>query len=379
MSFSLNGADGLNRAPAERCQIHARHDYEAIQCWLERYKNKSSTTYRLYQKEAERLLLWCIFQRNIPLSSLKEAELTQYLEFLSDPQPAHLWCGKSGGKGHKRGMPGWKPFVKGLSISAKRTAYAALDSLFTFLVDARYLDFHPLSLMRCVFNRPKSLEERQRDIKERSLEPKIWNSLIATLEAWPAPTLQEQNDKERLRWLIHILYFLGLRNGDLSLHTFAAFEQDEEGKWWFAAFGKGDKFKPIPVHNELVTAMKRFRAWFKLSELPLPYEKTPLIPSWKGQNGLHSRQINNILKKLSKETAKKFTHSPSIAERLNKFSAHWIRHQSASMQDFYEIKKDHIRKNLGHSSEQTTDLYIHHLKDIQHADIQKLQILYEFE
>ena len=64
---SLNGAEGTNREIMHPCQIRATHDLEAIHCWLQEYRHKE-TTLRSYQKEAERLLLWCIYQRKMPLS-----------------------------------------------------------------------------------------------------------------------------------------------------------------------------------------------------------------------------------------------------------------------------------------------------------------------
>lgn len=65
----LNGEAGLNRELREPCQILASNDYEAIICWLNEYRH-TPTTYRNYQKEAERLLLWCLFRHKKALSSL---------------------------------------------------------------------------------------------------------------------------------------------------------------------------------------------------------------------------------------------------------------------------------------------------------------------
>ena len=52
---ALSGEQGDNREHVSKCQLQARNDYEAIQCWLREYQHKE-TTYRTYQKEAERFL-----------------------------------------------------------------------------------------------------------------------------------------------------------------------------------------------------------------------------------------------------------------------------------------------------------------------------------
>ncbi|MFU8797494.1 MAG: tyrosine-type recombinase/integrase [Gammaproteobacteria bacterium] len=374
IGYTLDGSQGRNRAPVERCKIDALHDYAAIQCWLQRYQHKDTTTHRNYKKEAERLLLWCLFKHKTALSSLTEADLMAYADFLGNPQPHELWCGKSGGKGHKRGMPGWKPFVKGLSGSSKRASFAILDSLFTFLFNARYLDFNPLALARFPFNRVESKEEKRHAIRQKVLAPVVWNSLIDTLDLLPVETAHEKNDAERVRWLVHLVFFLGVRNSVLKKNTFSAFERDEEGKWWFTFVGKGDKFGRVVVNDDLLNAMRRFRSHFRLSPLPEPHETTPLIPSWKSSSGVSPRQINNILKKLSGKTAELFPNQPLIAKKLQRFSAHWLRHQTTTMQSYAGIRQKHTQGHLGHSSVQTTELYDHTFDDAQHEDMQKLGI-----
>src|SRR3990170_7079644 len=51
--------ESSNRETKHSCQIRAKNDIEAVQCWLDEYKDRPAT-YRTYQKEAERFVLWCI-------------------------------------------------------------------------------------------------------------------------------------------------------------------------------------------------------------------------------------------------------------------------------------------------------------------------------
>lgn len=72
--------------------IDAKTDSEAIHSFLNEYRD-SPETLRSYAKEVERLVLWCIHEGNINISSLKRDHLLQYQQFLKNPQPKQLWCG----------------------------------------------------------------------------------------------------------------------------------------------------------------------------------------------------------------------------------------------------------------------------------------------
>lgn len=368
----LSGEHGTNREKQERCQIHARNDYEAIQCWLNEHKQKA-TTYRIYQKEVERLLLWSVYQRQKPLSSLDRDDFESYLLFLDNPEPQHIWCTRDQGGGRKRGDPGWRPFVKGLSLSAKQTAISSIDSLLNYLVDARYLNFNPLTLMRKrqirKFSQPLSLS-----LQERMLELDEWHAMLDTLDNLPDKEISQKKEKERLRFLVYILFFLGLRISELATHTWSSFRKIEND-WWFYVVGKGDKAGMIPVCDELLRAIINYRAFLKKSPYPHSDEIAPLICSVSSDKAISPRQINKILKKLALETAKKFEIQPEKMKKLKKFSAHWLRHLSASMQDRAGIQFKHIRANHRHENDETTRRYVHSIDKERHRDMQKLSIV----
>ena len=217
-NVQLDGSHGVNRAELHLCQIRAGNDYEAIQCWLKEYQHKS-TTHRTYQKEADRLLLWCIYQQKKPLSGLDKDDLTAYFHFLSDPQPAEFWCAPSGGRGKKRGNGNWRPFAGPLNPRTKGTAIAVIGSLFDYLARACYIKFNPLTIMRKQTLSSKMDIEQKFRVQSRILEIDEWYAILDTLDALPEHTDREKEEKERLQFLVAILYFLGLRIGELANHT----------------------------------------------------------------------------------------------------------------------------------------------------------------
>jgi len=369
---TLSGEQGTNRESVSKCQLQARNDYEAMQCWLREYQHKE-TTYRTYQKEAERFLLWSIHERGKALSSLNRDDVEAYLNFLDDPQPREKWCGAKTGRGCRRGDAEWRPFTGPLSHSAKMTAISAIDSLFNYLVDARYLAFNPMSLIRKKRFSVKNKIANELALHERILTVDEWHSMLDTLDYYPESTPAEKNEKERLKFLVAILFLLGLRVNELATHCWNAFRKVKD-QWWFYVVGKGDKLARIPVNNELLRAMIQYRAHLNKTPYPVVDEARPLIASFTTGDGITPRQINKLLKKLALETACKYSNEPEKSNKFKKFSAHWLRHLSATMQDKAGISFKHIRANHRHENDETTRRYVHVLDKERHEDMQQLTL-----
>lgn len=368
----LNGKNGTNRNKEQSHHIQARNDFDAVHSWLDCYRSRPAT-FRTYQKEVERFLLWCIFQRRKALSSLNYDDFKEFFDFLSNPIPKSIWCGPSGGKGNRRGQKNWKPFVSGLSDSTKSTAISIIYSLITYLYDGNYLASDPLKLFKKHNRYQNSKEEQKIKIQERILEKDELIAIIDAIEKLPHKEPHEKSDQERIRFLVAILYFLGLRIHELETHTWSAFRQ-LQGKWWFFVLGKGGKLGKIPVNDELLEAVVHYRKCLGLDEYPTPDEKIPIITSWKDTRSLTARHMNKLLKKVAEIASLQFQDRKDKQEKLKKFSAHWLRHLSASMQDKVGVSFKHIRANLRHENDETTRRYVHAIDDERHNDMQKLSL-----
>jgi len=138
LASDIDGRDGTNRATGNRPQIAANNDVDAIKAWLARFLD-TKTTFDNYRKEAERLLLWSTIQLAKPISSLTHEDLLVFQQFLSDPQPASLWVMRDGRK-FARADPEWRPFAGPLSAASRRQAVIILNALFSWLVNAGYLE-----------------------------------------------------------------------------------------------------------------------------------------------------------------------------------------------------------------------------------------------
>lgn len=353
-----------------RCRIRAQNDVEAMERWLEEYFDRP-TTYRTYKKEAERFLVWCQTELNLRLEDLMREHVEMYINFLKNPSPKEKWCGPRRPR-LSSDLKDWKPFTGPLSESAIKSALAVLNSLMSYLVDAGYVQFNAFSLVRKKSRFQRSLSEQAILVKERILSTEEWEAILLTMNA--SSEVETIEACARRRFLISILYFLGLRIDELEKATWHNF-RFIDGKWWFLVKGKGGKLGKIPVNSFLLSEIMQYRLIFAMAPVPTVNEEGPLIFSLKGsKEGLSSRQMSKIIKSLAMKAALNFPKDSISFSKLMRFSPHWLRHLSASRQDLAGISFTNIKNNLRHENEQTTRQYVHSEDNSRHKEMEKLRM-----
>ena len=356
-----------------QCRIRARNDVEAIERWLDEYFD-TPATFRTYKREAERFLVWCAQARKTNFASLDRDDVLAYIEFLKEPQPREVWCGP---RRKKQGPidTTWYPFAGPLSESAITTALASLNSLMSFLVDALYIEANPFALVRRKSRFKKNVDEQRISVHERILSDEEWKAIIDAIDDEPNGDELQRFKQERARFLITILFFLGLRIDELAHATWANIKR-QNGRFWFHVAGKGGRLGKVPINKELVLAMTNYRHRLGMSPVPDAQEASPLIFSCNNRNrALSVRQMSNIVKELAIKAAHKFDAASLSHKRLLRFSPHWLRHLSASRQDLAGISFTNIKSNLRHQNEQTTRIYVHAYDDDRHDEMEKLTII----
>lgn len=375
----LAGVDGANRASAERRQIDAHDDLQALTCFLAEY-DRSPGTARIYQRECERLILWAVHECDKPLSSLTRQDFEGYLNFLADPQPAQRWCGPKA----NRQSAAWRPFVGPLNESALLTAIAAINSLMSYLVDAGYLVGNPLGLIR-QRRRKLAMEAAPggsataaaRDSPlsvERFLDADMWSAVSRAVEALPRQTDAQRDEYERQRFICAILYMLAPRAGELETHRMNSF-QEERGLWWWNVIGKGAKRARIPVPDDMIQALVRYRKHLGLSAMPRRNDATPLLVGLRDRAPISARRLNQILKRLFARAADLLP--PELAhkaEKLRLASAHWGRHTGITAKVDAGMEERYVQKDARHSDRRTTQRYIHEEERRWHEEAQKQRL-----
>jgi len=354
---ALTGEHGRNRAQGTR-QVDANDDRSAVLAWLARYVD-SPATLSSYRKEAERLLLWCVHQRKRALSDLTHEDMLLFERFLGDPQPAESWIMAAGMKASRK-SPGWRPFAAPLAPTSQRQAMSILNSLFSWLVEGGYLAGSPLALRR----RPRPVARSQQ--MPRFLPQAHWAAVRKTIEEMPAETDRDRLKSARARWLFSLLYLGGLRVSEVCTATMGAFYalpgDDGKQRWWLQITGKGNKTRLVPVTDELMAELMRYRRANGLKPLPTVADPLPaLLPLI----GPPTFMVRSAVYELVKEVVRQTAEHEAAAAHIERASPHWMRHTAGSHQSgTLDLKV--VRDNLGHENLATTSLYLHTEDNVRH-------------
>ena len=345
--------------------IAAEDDVAAIMTWLREFEDSPNTLIN-YRKEARRLLMWAGELRQKGLVQLNREDLLDYQRFLANPQPASRWVGPR----HPYGHPEWRPFNGPLKPSSIKQSLTILGAMFKYLCDAGYMQANPLSL-----SRRKSAGVIANAPLERYLEINVWETVLDELDALPVDSEREIAHFERSRWLFQLLYLTGARRSEVARATMGDIFR-RNGLWWWRVIGKGGKYGDIPVSEELLDALQRYRDHLGLASLPATGEATPLVCRMIGRgqySTLSPTAIYLIVKQVFQQVATVVRQrDPQLAAKLQHASTHWLRHTSASHQLDAGVPLLVVSQNLRHASIQTTRKYLHTEDDARHEATQAL-------
>ncbi len=392
---ALDGSAGRFRRPQVECLMDAQNDYEAVLTWLRSkpglppaeiarrragrrdvitepgpldWLHYLSNTQRSYRKEAERFLLWALWIRRKPLSSMTTEDCVAYRDFLADVPDD--WCAP---RSRERWTPTWKPFEGKLSPESQAYALTVLQNLYRYLNDKNYLSGNPWGGVRATNGGKPQLDVG------RSLTEDQWAFVVERLFL-----LERTSANLRLQVALPLLYATGLRlaeivgatTADLAWRSLALPRSGERmDGWWLTVVGKGSRVREVPVPDEVVHALGAYldsrgfpsdpaqvrepvalighatdqaeRApWAKLDTAG---PAAPLTP------GVLYRQIKRFFQACAAEFA---ATDPQGAARLNEASTHWMRHSHASHAIAAGTPVEVMQQNLGHKSLDTTTVYV---------------------
>lgn len=385
----IDGSNGANRNLVKN-NSGAVNDLQAIEFWLADYENEH--TRLKYRTEAERLLLWAIFAKQKPLSSLDVNDAREYINaFLVDPQPIEKWVMSRAVPRHE---PEWRPFRGPLSIKSRQDALAAMKKFFGDLVNAQYLDHNCFSKIKVFIGTERDATGNERRI---AAKPRIKTEHSLTLEAWSFAmqvlrALPDSATAARIRFALTFAYSTGLRRSELC----SAFT-DEIREVYAGAdlgtihvlrvVGKGAKERFIPLPPMVLDTLGDY---LETRGFPRdPYHcpaGTPLIPALldnqvisrvrrecaetggnvdatlallsRQAKPVHPDQLYKAIKRFFKaahDTAMR-DNSPH-ARAFSQVSTHWLRHTFVSHALSHGMSLESARNFAGHDSLDTTSIY----------------------
>ncbi|MFM0030717.1 phage integrase family protein [Paraburkholderia madseniana] len=354
----LDGSRGRFRAPRDACLLSAGNDYEALQSWLSLHE--SADTHRAYRKEAERLILWAIAERQQPLSSLTTDDAIAYRAFLRRPAPRGRWTGPP----CSRRSAGWRPFAHGLSARSAAYALSVLRALFRWLIEQCYVLANPFAGIRV-----RGASTHGPFDTARSLADNEWRTVRAladgleTSYGWSAPAAQ------RLRFLLDFSYATGLRAHELVSATLGDIGTDARDDPWLQVTGKGAQSGKVALPPLARDALESY-----LMQRGLPVSRRrwrpdiPLVPTLgpagdgpgSRQTGMTATRLRQVLQRFFIQAAALVQDdSPALAAKLRRASPHWMRHTHASHALEHGVELVAVRDNLRHASIATTSTYLH--------------------
>ncbi|MDI4635851.1 tyrosine-type recombinase/integrase [Pelomonas sp. V22] len=352
--YALSGEQGSNRAPADRCKAKARNDHQAVNEWLELRRPVGDTgnahTFRAYRKEAERFLLWALFERRKALSDLDHTDCTEYRRFLSNPGP--MWIGA---KSAQRWSDQWRPFEGPLSARSRKSAEVIVASLCTWLVKVRYLDSNPWDMVPA-----PSLALPMQEL--RSLSDKQWDLVKSWLEERP-----QTGANVRLLFMFRLALGTGMREAELANAKVSWLRQDtdDEGElaWGMLVEGKGGKQREVPLTKRLAQQVFEHLVWKGALEEGQSIDdvdaEMPLLSALEDpRRPMSPARVYELMKDALQACADEVDSTdPAAAARIRKASPHWLRHTHG--RKFVEAGGDRgiLRQNLGHASDATTAIY----------------------
>lgn len=375
--------------------------YEYTLDWLLENKH-SPNNYKSYRSEITTFLHWCFCVEQISIGDVKRSQVSRYLDWCMSPPkdligsfnvPQFIDCKLSG---ERRPNPAWKPFtgkrsdsgeiVYLLSPAAIKSKLAILSTYFGYLINEEVMERNPaMSLMRSGRFKTTSQSNSSGEDNEalKSFSELQWAYVVET-----AMTMAEENpdEHERTLFMLSLMYSCYLRISEVSARpgyspTMSQFSRDSKtGVWGFLIpKSKGNKRRVVAVSQDLLRALKRYRQFLGLSDLPKPGENIPLFVRLKKSShgrqagilnaNLGDRQIREVLGMLFMKAAKKAEEDgfDLDAQEMRTMTPHSLRHTGISHDiNINQRPLSHVQADAGHDSIDTTSKYLHTSRTERH-------------
>jgi len=354
--------------------------------------NKAENNYKTYRSELTTFLYYFWDFEGMSIEDVDRRAMNRYMDFCAEP-PAELvgyfnvaqfkvdketnqrvpnsdWRVFRGKKLNGEALP------YSMASQAARTKLAILSSFFSFLIDAEYTERNPAQML---------LKKSKFKAKGGNVDSEDFTNIMSELQ-WSyvmtaSESLAEESPKahERTLFLMSLMYGCYLRISEVSTRpgfspVMSQFRQDSQtGVWgYYIPMSKGQKARTVAVSKNLLNALRRYRNFLGLPDLPAPKEQNPLlIRLRKAQNGKDAGVINANLgiRQVRELIYQVFSAAADLAmedghthdsHALREMSPHAIRHTGISHDVNYNNRPlTHVRDDAGHDSLDTTSRYIH--------------------
>ena len=357
---ALDGSHGYNRAQGFSF-IRASNDLDAIRAYLSRYE-PGGNTFKKYQKELERYLLWCVLVTGKSISSQFVEDCEAYKEFLKAPRPDFV------GRRKPRLSAEWKPFnEEPLKDSSRKAAVQCIRACCEWLTKVRYLSGNPWGAV----NDPETATPLNTMQIEKALPYPLWDKLVSITQRLAADPENKQGRIELAAMLL--MGDAGLRREEAATATTDQIRPSSfaTGVWELNVLGKRRKWRTVPVSKRTFEALKAHwndrHSDIKMDLLPAPLLSpiTTLQTSASLEKHGHKEEmpyaaaaIYPLIKSLIKKAIATCEFEIDEETALRRVSPHAFRHTFGTQAVAKGVPVDVAQKILGHASVSTTSIYV---------------------
>lgn len=377
--------------------LGALDDKHAIELWLAA-KATNPNTLRSYRKNAERLLLWCYFERQATFPELTAEDAIHYRAWLNDlgrrsPEewagagwklPAEAWIGPRGAKRHSAE---WRPFDGALSEGSVAQDLLTVRSLFEFLADGRVVQINPFKLLgKRATSRP-AVDELTDQFTGRSFTMAEWHHVVDGLGVEGCSDLER-----RLVLVLWLGFACGLRASEMLSLTLGSIMLGEV--WRLKVIGKGDKVRnvplPSPVRDMLLAYLQSVGVQpdevVRVARAPKDDKARmePLLRSRRGRRRVggpaptqplrYTALYESLKEHLAKRGSELALTDPVAASKFREASTHWLRHTCATLALKDGVPLNAVQRLLGHASLTTTSTYVTEHEEALMAAMEKFVV-----
>jgi integrase len=357
----LDGATGWNRDASPL--VTATTDTEIIASWISA-RGVNAITALAYRREARRLYLWCVVERQRALSSMDAEDCAAYARFIA-AIPAS-WIGV---KVSVTQRARWAPFATQLSAASQRQALSIIKGFFDWLQRAGYIKRNPWVLVAAKVQ--ADTLDIQALLHTRALTPEASAALRAYLEDNP----DNHRAKSRARFCVAFCESTGLRSTELLKAKLGDITKDNTGAWCLPLIGKGGKPRVVALPPDALTSLRWYLQQRGLPTLiecveSIALRDLPIVPSVVAATAHVGYQafyqsITRIVRRGIKESGLS-REEKRVAMRA---SPHWLRHTFATRAKERKVSNEVLMLQLGHADERPLMRYTKAQRHLLNAEL----------
>ena len=325
---------------AQRSLLDVGSDAEAVQAWIGARAGAPATV-KVYEREANRLLLWLKFERHgLALGGMTVSDCGAYMAFLYDV-PAH-WISRTRAS---PGQVGWAPFKGQLQLRSYQQSIGVVKGLFAWLQAAQYLSANPWLLVNT---------KLRDDPAQRLLDSKAFSDQAAQEIQGFILRQASSPSRDRMLFIFRFMEAVGLRSAELLQARLGDFQLEPEG-WFLQVHGKGSKNRLAVVPPVAMQALQAYLDSRGLPGIEHAEPNTPVLASTLDPAvGLGYQALYETVRSWLRKAVAASNLPARERQQLSGATTHWLRHTFGTRAIAREVPADVVQAQMGHASIQTT-------------------------